>query len=83
LDGSAVILKRSAVTPAGYIQQLNNQGMPIHRTPTKRGKLFVEYSVIFPAGRTFSDAEKDQLKKLVGGPTSSPIAGGSGIKDEL
>ena len=80
LDGSTVQLKRTAVTPAGYVQQLNNQGMPIHGTPTKRGKLFVEYSVVFPAGRSFSASEKEQLKELVGGPISSPI---QSAKDEL
>ncbi len=37
---------------------IGQQGMPIRQSPTKRGKLFVEYSVLFPTGKKFSGDEK-------------------------
>jgi hypothetical protein len=48
-----------SVTPSGFVQQLDGMGMPYHDDPSEHGKLFVEYSVVFPVGREFSVEETE------------------------
>jgi DnaJ-related protein SCJ1 len=59
LDGSKVPLKRSGITQPGFIQVIEDQGMPIQGNPDSTGKLFVEYEVIFPSSLS---AEEKQGK---------------------
>ena len=58
MDGESVTLKRTHITPPGYIQQMDGQGMPLADNPTRRGKLFVEYTVVFPTSKSFTQEEK-------------------------
>lgn len=82
MDGSKVELKRKAVTPPGYIQQIDNQGkfslnhvsivgMPIFNGDGARGKLFVEYTVVFPVGMKFSGSDKETIMSLFGSASVS------------
>jgi DnaJ-related protein SCJ1 len=73
LDGTKVELHRSGVTPPGYVQQINNQGMPVYNGHGERGKLFVEYSVVFPVGMSFSPTDKEQITKMFGGVSSAEV----------
>ena len=71
LDNSTVVLKRSTITPPGYVQQVEGQGMPKFENPKKRGNLFVEYSIVFPVDKTFTEQERLVVKALL---SSSPVA---------
>lgn len=48
LDGREIKLTREGITQYGYVQTIENEGMPHHENPTQFGDLFVEYKVIFP-----------------------------------
>lgn len=49
LSGEEVVLKRQGVTPPGFVQTVVDEGMPIFEYSSTRGKLYVEFSVAFPA----------------------------------
>ncbi|KAI9221756.1 hypothetical protein BC828DRAFT_421948 [Blastocladiella britannica] len=58
LDGRSVALIRNKkVTPPGFIQALDNEGMPILGAAGAKGRLYVEYQVIFPAD--FADTQRE------------------------
>ncbi|KXS11886.1 heat shock protein DnaJ family protein [Gonapodya prolifera JEL478] len=58
LDGSEVILDRNGtVTQPGYVQELLQEGMPLHTFPSERGKLYVEYNVVLPTKLTTTQAD--------------------------
>jgi len=63
LDGHSVELKRGAVTPPGFVQQLSGEGMPIHGNSLNFGQLFVTYQVIFPTKLT--EEQKEAFKQLL------------------
>ena len=46
------------------MQEISEQGMPKYRNPTERGKLFVEYSIIFPMSKSFTSEEQQTISKL-------------------
>eukprot|EP00842_Homolaphlyctis_polyrhiza_P006610 jgi/Hompol1/6950/HPOL_005131-RA len=48
LDGSDLVIERTAVTQPGFVQTVKGQGMPKHEFPSERGDLFVEYRVVLP-----------------------------------
>ncbi|KAL1917261.1 uncharacterized protein VTP21DRAFT_4917 [Calcarisporiella thermophila] len=52
LDGHKIVLKRDQITPHGFVQEIAGEGMPHHNFPSFKGKLFIEYSVIFPISVT-------------------------------
>ncbi|KZP23784.1 DnaJ-domain-containing protein [Athelia psychrophila] len=47
LDGHIVRLKREGVTQPGYVQVIEDEGMPVFEGPGA-GNLFVEYNVVLP-----------------------------------
>jgi len=63
LDGHEVTLTRDSVTPPGYIQVINNEGMPIHEQSSRKGRLYVTYQIQFPVSLT--DAQKTEFKRLL------------------
>jgi len=63
LDGHAVELKRTTVTPPGFIQALPNEGMPIHGNSFNFGQLFVTYQINFPTKLT--EKQKEGFKSLL------------------
>ncbi|KAF9203905.1 Tubulin epsilon chain [Haplosporangium sp. Z 27] len=53
LDGKAIKLTRGQeVTPFGFVQTLQGQGMPIKGSRGDFGDLFVEYKIAFPESLT-------------------------------
>ncbi|KAI9184556.1 DnaJ- protein scj1 [Blastocladiella emersonii ATCC 22665] len=62
LDGRAVTLKRTGVTQPGFIQTVENEGMPVPKATSAKGNLYVEYQVVFPD--SLSSAERAALTKL-------------------
>jgi DnaJ-related protein SCJ1 len=48
LDGSKIHLKRSAVTQPGFVDTLEDLGLPYFERPAYQGNLYVEYQVILP-----------------------------------
>jgi DnaJ-related protein SCJ1 len=63
LDGHAVPLKRTEVTPPGFVQILANEGMPIHGNTFNFGQLFITYQINFPESLTTE--QKDGFKLLL------------------
>ncbi|KAJ1952354.1 DnaJ- protein scj1 [Dispira parvispora] len=61
-----VLLKRESVTPPGFIQKVQGQGMPMYNPDTDsasgHGDLFVHYTVEFP--QSVTDKQKDTLKGM-------------------
>ncbi|RKP05486.1 hypothetical protein THASP1DRAFT_19750, partial [Thamnocephalis sphaerospora] len=47
LDGHTVVLTRDEVTPSGFVQTINGEGMPL-QDASGHGSLFVQYGVIYP-----------------------------------
>lgn len=60
LDGHVVELKRTGITPPGFVQEIYDEGMPLHEFPSEQGKLYVEYVVAFPT--ELSDEQKEVIK---------------------
>lgn len=77
LDDQVITIKRTVMTPPGYVQIIKGQGMPIYDRPTERGELFVEYNVLFPT-KKLTEQEKQIVVNLFGGSTGdayhSPVA---------
>ncbi|KAF7424622.1 DnaJ- protein scj1 [Pleurotus ostreatus] len=48
LDGHVVRLRRTGVTQPGFVQKIEEEGMPIHEHRGSFGDLFVEYNVVLP-----------------------------------
>lgn len=63
LDGHLVELKRSIVTPPGFTQALQGEGMPVHGNSFTFGQLFVTYQIIFPGSLT--EKQKEGFKALL------------------
>ncbi|KAF9434059.1 DnaJ- protein scj1 [Entomortierella beljakovae] len=68
LDGKSVKLSRgNAVTPFGFVQTLQGQGMPVKGSRGIFGDMFVEYKVAFP--ETFTEEQKTLLASVFGDNT--------------
>ena len=52
LDGHQVPIKRSGVTPPGFVMAIANEGFPEFEFPSEKGTLFVKFVVDFPAELT-------------------------------
>ncbi|KAJ3130040.1 DnaJ- protein scj1 [Nowakowskiella sp. JEL0407] len=42
----------------GFVQEVEGEGMPNHEIPSERGKLYIEYQVVFPSVLTKQQQEK-------------------------
>jgi len=54
LDGHRITVESQAVTIPGQVVEIQGQGMPIHEDPSSFGKLYLEFSVVFPSSLTQS-----------------------------
>jgi len=63
LDGHEVTLTRAEVTPPGFVQQIWDEGMPVHEQSSRKGRLFVTYQILFPAYVT--EAHKSEFRRLL------------------
>jgi len=72
LDGHKVTLASDKVTKPGYVQRVEDEGMPIFDS-NKRGALYVTYSIAFPDSLT--EQQKQEVRGLFGGEaTASPAS---------
>ncbi|GIL44654.1 hypothetical protein Vafri_2171 [Volvox africanus] len=62
LDGHKVALVGTTVTRPGDWQQIKSEGMPVHGQEHKRGDLWVQYTVSFPASLT--EQQKETVRNL-------------------
>jgi len=44
----------------GYVQEILDEGMPLHEFPSEQGKLYIEYVVAFP--NSLTDEQKEGKK---------------------
>jgi len=51
------------VTP-GTVKLIRGEGMPLQKSPDKKGNLKVKFNVVFPA---LSEAQKEEIKKVLRG----------------
>jgi len=67
LDDRTIIVKTAEgeVVKPNSIKQIPNEGMPRHRRPFEKGRLFVVFKVIFPDSLT--EEKRKQLKKFLPG----------------
>eukprot|EP01101_Sappina_pedata_P005366 TRINITY_DN242_c1_g1_i3.p1 TRINITY_DN242_c1_g1~~TRINITY_DN242_c1_g1_i3.p1 ORF type:complete len:247 (+),score=42.15 TRINITY_DN242_c1_g1_i3:140-880(+) len=67
LDGRKLILRsnpREMVTP-GECRMINEEGMPIHKNPSERGKMFVILDVEFPTKQQMQSMDQRMLESLL------------------
>ena len=55
-NGHMVPIVKSSVTHPGEVMTVEDEGMPVHETPSQTGKLYVEFVIDFPTSLT-----KDQI----------------------
>lgn len=36
----------------GFVQIVEDEGMPVHEVPSEKGNLFIEYNILFPESLT-------------------------------
>jgi DnaJ family protein B protein 4 len=51
------------VTP-GTVKILRGEGMPLQKTPDKKGNLKVKFNIVFP---TLSETQKQEIKNVLRG----------------
>jgi len=73
LDGHVVELERKGITPPGFVQEIFDEGMPLHEFPSEQGKLYIEYVVAFPTELT--DEQREVIR--------NNFSKNSSVKDEL
>jgi len=65
VDGKDINVKRTEVTPHGYVQVIKGQGMPKFGTDMKVfGDLIITWTVEYP--KVLSDKQKTEIKKILG-----------------
>jgi len=64
-DGHVVKLKRDGVTIPGWVETVENEGMPKHNKHKQFGNLVVTYQVDFP--KSLTDQTKAEVTKLFAG----------------
>jgi DnaJ-class molecular chaperone len=52
-----VKVRRTAVTPPGHVIAIDQEGMPLHNTPSETGKLYIHFTVAFPESITDEQAK--------------------------
>jgi len=63
LDGHEVPIQRSSVTKPGLTLTITEEGMPQHGNPTKKGNLYVTFTILFPLSIT--EEQKNGFTKLL------------------
>ncbi|KAI3643578.1 hypothetical protein MP228_013133 [Amoeboaphelidium protococcarum] len=79
LDGQSKLrLMREGITPDGFVDVMYDRGMPLYNDPTRYGKLFVEYKVIFPSDASFSKEDVRDITRIFGQVRSSSSSSAGG-----
>lgn len=63
LDGRTVRVPVAEVVSPGYVKVVPGEGMPLSKSPSRRGDLRIKFNVVFPS--TLTRAQKDQLKTVL------------------
>ncbi|TFJ85015.1 hypothetical protein NSK_003439 [Nannochloropsis salina CCMP1776] len=63
LDGRVLKVSEPHVTP-GTVKILRGEGMPLQKTPEKKGNLRVKFNIVFP---TLSETQKQEIKRVLRG----------------
>jgi len=67
LDGRCLLVqsKPNTVTKPNSIRVIDNEGMPQHRNPFVKGRLFIEFKVVFPTPADLTSDVKAKLEKAL------------------
>ena len=63
LDNRTIRVPITDVVTPGYVKVVPGEGMPISKTPGRRGDLKIKFNVVYPASLT--KAQKDQLRAIL------------------
>ncbi|KAJ3299776.1 DnaJ sub B member 13 [Borealophlyctis nickersoniae] len=63
LDGRLLKIPVNEIVHENYVKEIQNEGMPISKTPAKRGRLLVKFKVTFPT--YLNDEQKKRLKEIL------------------
>eukprot|EP01067_Filipodium_phascolosomae_P006185 Filipodium_phascolosomae@DN4460_c0_g1_i1.p1 len=64
LDGRSIPVNQTEIIQPGKKYTIANEGMPISKSPGKRGSLLLEYDVQFP--RSLSQDQKNKIREALG-----------------
>jgi len=77
LDGRKLVVKTQPgeLIRPGDVKTIDDEGMPMHKNPFVKGKLYVSFEVQFPKdGQINAEAAAMLVKALPAGPTIAPCA---------
>jgi DnaJ-class molecular chaperone len=63
LDNRTLRVPVTEVVAPGHVKIVPGEGMPISKTPTRKGDLKIKFNVVFPT--TLTRAQKDQLRTIL------------------
>lgn len=68
LDGRTLSLKSEPgeVVKPGDVKAVNDEGMPIHRSPFEKGRLFVRFKIQFPESGSIDASKVSSLEDVLG-----------------
>ncbi len=50
------------MTQPGFVMKVEGEGMPVHKFPSDKGDLYVEFTVVLPV--SLSDSQKASVKSI-------------------
>jgi DnaJ-class molecular chaperone len=59
IEGASIPLRLTDITRPNTIRRLSSQGLPVPKTPNRRGDIIVEFDVQFP--KKLEPAQRDLL----------------------
>eukprot|EP00823_Brevimastigomonas_motovehiculus_P007578 TRINITY_DN665_c0_g1_i1.p1 TRINITY_DN665_c0_g1~~TRINITY_DN665_c0_g1_i1.p1 ORF type:complete len:554 (-),score=176.12 TRINITY_DN665_c0_g1_i1:204-1796(-) len=73
LDGRTLIIKseEGSIVKPGDFKAVRDEGMPKYKASHRKGDLFIEFDVEFPAANSFDKAARELLKKVLPNPVST------------
>jgi DnaJ family protein B protein 4 len=63
LDDRLLRIPVNEIVSPGYVKTISGEGMPISKTPEKKGDLKIKFNVVFP--RELSSDQKEALKRIL------------------
>eukprot|EP01098_Paradermamoeba_levis_P002581 TRINITY_DN1299_c0_g1_i1.p1 TRINITY_DN1299_c0_g1~~TRINITY_DN1299_c0_g1_i1.p1 ORF type:complete len:434 (-),score=187.11 TRINITY_DN1299_c0_g1_i1:271-1572(-) len=84
LDDRTLVIRsdqQTEIIKPGDISIVMGEGMPVHKSPMSRGKLYIKFDVVFPLPDQLPKAKRDKLKELLPSSTSG-VSLSQGTKPE-
>ena len=75
LDGRRVLIKQvggADIIKPNSVTAIADEGMPVHRNPFEKGRLFVQWKVDFPSAGALTAKQASALASLLGGKSPAP-----------